>query len=129
MEGRIDPPSSLHRLSAEDLADKARSETCLLAHQDDRLAGCIRCAPLSDRMYVGKMAVEPDLQGRGIGAALMQHVEALARAAGLPMLELQTRIELSENYEAFTQMGFSETGRTAHPGFDRPTSRTMAKPL
>ena len=48
---------------------------------------------------------------------------------GKPALELQTRIELTGNHAAFRRMGFVETARTAHPGFDRPTSITFRKRL
>jgi hypothetical protein len=45
------------------------------------------------------------------------------------VLELQTRVELEENHAAFRAMGFAEAGRTAHPGYDRPTSITFRKDL
>ncbi len=129
MDGRIDPPSSLHRLDAATLAGKARAERCFLAFRDGRLAGCVFCAPREDCLYVGKLAVEPALQGQGIGRALMARAEAEARALGLPVLELQTRVELAESHAAFAAMGFLKTGETAHAGFDRPTSVTMRKAL
>ncbi|TIU28472.1 MAG: GNAT family N-acetyltransferase, partial [Mesorhizobium sp.] len=66
---------------------------------------------------------------RGIGGRLMQAVEDLARRRGKQTIELQTRIELTENHAAFARLGFRETGRTAHEGYDRPTSITMRKVL
>ena len=129
MEGRIDPPSSLHRLDAAGLAAKAGAERCFLAFCGGRLAGCVFCAPRPGCLYVGKLAVDPALQGHGIGRALMARVEAEARVLGLPALELQTRVELVENHAAFAAMGFAKTGETAHPGFARPTSVTMRKAL
>jgi GNAT superfamily N-acetyltransferase len=129
MEGRIDPPSSLNRLDASGLAEKARAERCFLAHAGDRLAGCVFCDARPDCLYIGKLAVEPALQGQRIGRALMARAEAEARALGLPALELQTRIELVENHAAFAALGFVRTGATAHPGYDRPTSVTMRKVL
>jgi ribosomal protein S18 acetylase RimI-like enzyme len=127
MEGRIDPPSSLHRLDAAGLAAKARAGWCLLASRGGRLAGCVFCEPHADCLYVGKLAVEPGLQGQGIGRALLERAEAEAMARGLPALELQTRIELVENLRAFERLGFRRTGETAHPGYGRPTSITMRK--
>ncbi|TIV75630.1 MAG: GNAT family N-acetyltransferase, partial [Mesorhizobium sp.] len=79
--------------------------------------------------YVGKLAVEPELQSQGVGARLMQAVEDLARERGKDAIELQTRIELTANHAAFARLGFRETGRTAHAGYDRPTSITMRKVL
>lgn len=51
----------------------------------------------------------------------------MAREAGKSRLVLQTRVELVENHEAFTRLGFSITAHTAHEGFDRPTSVTMVR--
>lgn len=127
--GRIDPPSSLDRLDPAGLAAKAGAERCFLAFQGDRLAGCLFCEPRADCLYLGKLAVEPELQGRGVGRALMARAEVEARALGPAALELQTRVELVENHAAFGAMGFVRTGESAHPGHVRPTSVTMRKAL
>jgi len=127
MARRIDPPSSLDRLDAAGLAQKAGAEICLLADATDAEGpvGCVFAAPSADVLYIGKLAVAPERKGRGIGRALIAACAAEARARGLPALELQTRIELRENHLAFARMGFVKVGETAHPGFDRPTSITM----
>jgi hypothetical protein len=39
------------------------------------------------------------------------------------------RVELTETHATFRALGFTETGRTAHPGFDRPTSITFRRPV
>lgn len=129
MDGRIDPPSSLHRMDANALAEKAKAEICLLAHDGYRITGCVFCDPRADQLYVGKLAVDPERQGKGIGRALMDRAEAEARHLGLIGLELETRIELVENHRHFAKAGFRKSGETAHPGFGRPTSITMRKPL
>ena len=43
---------------------------------------------LTDQSFVAYMAVEPTHQRSGIGRALLEHVEALARRLGLPYLSL-----------------------------------------
>lgn len=129
MDGRIDPPSSALALTAGSLARKARSETVLLAHLGERLAGCAFLAERGDCIYLGKLAVDPASQGQGIGRALLAAAEDHARRAGKPAIELQTRVELTENHVAFSRLGFRETARTAHAGYRRPTSLTMRKGL
>lgn len=129
MDGIIDPPSSAHLLTADGLAGKARRETGFLAVENGRMAGCVFALERSRDFYVGKLAVEPDLQGQGIGTRLMRAVEDLARERGKDAIELQTRVELTANHAAFARLGFRETGRTAHEGYDRPTSITMRKVL
>jgi predicted N-acetyltransferase YhbS len=129
MNGVVDPPSSAHRLTAEGLRRKAQKETGFLALCDGRIVGCVFVVEREHDCYVGKLAVEPDLQGRGIGRRLVEAAEEFAVSRGKRALELQTRIELTGNHAAFTRLGFRETGRTAHQGYDRPTSITMRKAL
>jgi len=129
MDGIIDPPSSAHLLTAERLKDRARQETGFLALEAGRIVGCIFVLERADDFYVGKLAVEPSLQGQGVGRRLMLAAEHVALSRGKCAIELQTRIELSENHAAFSRLGFRETGRTAHTGYDRPTSITMRKVL
>ena len=129
MEGRIDPPSSLTRMGPETLADKAATETLLLVEQDGRLIGCAFCDPQPPVLYLGKIAVAADARGRGLARAMVVRAEEIARSQGLDALELQTRIELIENHATFARLGFVETGRTCHPGYDRPTSVTMRRPV
>jgi predicted N-acetyltransferase YhbS len=116
MEGRIDPPSSLHALTAAAL-------------QDGGEVWVIGAPPVAGALYLGKLAVEPALQGRGLGRRLVALAEARARELGLPALELQTRVELVENHAAFRAMGFEKVGETAHAGFARATSFTFRKRL
>lgn len=129
MEGRIDPPSSALRLTPQGMAADAARGALLFAELDGRLAGCLFAQPRGDALYLGKLAVRPELQGHGVGRALIEAARAEARARGLAALELQTRIELVENHAAFARMGFVKVGETAHPGFDRPTSVSMRSPL
>ena len=68
-------------------------------------------------------------QLQGLAQALVRHAESRAKLLALAVLELQTRVELTENHAAFRAMGFAETGRTAHEGFDRPTTITFRKPV
>jgi ribosomal protein S18 acetylase RimI-like enzyme len=127
MEGRIDPPSSLHRLTTEGIAEQARTgEVWVIG---DPVAACVFLTVKPGRLYLGKLAVEPAQQGRGYGKALVRLAETRCAALGLPLLELETRVELVENHAVFRKLGFVETGRKAHAGFDRPTSITFAKTL
>jgi predicted GNAT superfamily acetyltransferase len=80
-------------------------------------------------VYVGKLAVEATIRRRGVARRIMEAAEALARASARPFVELETRIELTENHATFAALGFAKVGESAHPGFDRPTSIRMRKPV
>ncbi|HEV7322091.1 MAG TPA: GNAT family N-acetyltransferase [Ensifer sp.] len=129
MDGRIDPPSSAHALDIETLRQKVAEEIAFGASDGDRLVGCVFLKPESDCLYVGKLAVAPDAQGKGIGRMLLAEAEATARALELPALRLLTRVELVENHRAFGACGFVQTGTMCHPGFIRPTAIEMRKLL
>ena len=127
MDGVIDPPSSAHLLTVENLQTKARDELGFAAFLGDRLAGCVFIKEKDDHFYLGKLAVAPAFEGQGIGRRLMEEAEQQAVAGGKPELELQTRIELTRNHAVFEKLGFRKIAETAHPGFDRTTSITMRK--
>ncbi|WP_373356398.1 GNAT family N-acetyltransferase [Pseudoroseicyclus sp. CXY001] len=127
MEGRIDPPSSMHRLDAAALeAQAAEAEVWVIGAP---VRACVILTPRASALYLGKLAVAAEARGQGLARALVQQAEARARALGLPALELQTRVELTENHATFAALGFEEVGRTSHAGFDRPTTILFRKVL
>lgn len=129
MEGRIDPPSSLNRMSPETLREKSAEETLIIVWLDDVVMACGFLKETADAIYLGKLAVREDVRGRGILRKIMAAAEDIAKARSKQALELQTRVELTENHRTFAALGFVQTGTTAHAGYDRPTSITMRKAL
>lgn len=123
MEGVIDPPSSLHRLTPEGIAEQARQGEVWVIGTPP--AACVFFTPKEGALYIGKLAVDPLRQGQGLGRALLDLAETRARVLGLPTLELQTRVELTANHAIFQRLGFVQTAATAHPGYDRPTTLTF----
>ncbi len=127
MEGRIDPPSSVHRLTEADIRAQASAGGLWLIGPAP--VACAFLMPEGDHLYIGKLAVAPAAQRRGHARVLIRAAAGIARAAGLSALQLSTRAELTENHAAFAALGFALTGTTAHPGFDRPTSLVFRKEL
>ena len=129
MEGRIDPPSSLAAMTPDSLRRKAEAETLVTLWDREILAACGYLRDTGRSVYLGKLAVHPDHRGRGLLRRMVAEADAMARALGRPVLELGTRVELTENHATFARLGFAEVARTAHPGYDRPTSVTMERPV
>ena len=130
MDGRIDPPSSLGRMTAETFAQEAREKEVWAIPGPSGGAGpsaCMVLEPRADHLYLGKLAVAGARRGQGLARVMIEHAVDRARALGLPEVRLQTRVELDENHRTFIRLGFVEVGRTAHPGYDRPTSVTFAR--
>ena len=129
MEGRIDPPSSMHRLTLAALSDGARQGEVWAVEDGGRAVACMMLTPRPPVLYLGKLAVAPSHRGQGLARDLALLAERRAAARGLAAVELQSRVELTENHTVFAALGFAVAGETAHPGFDRPTSLTFRKPV
>jgi GNAT superfamily N-acetyltransferase len=129
MEGRIDPPSSLNRMTPDDLREKAGGGHLVLARAGGELVGCAFGSNDGDALYLSKLAVAPGWQRRGILRRMIGLMEDEARRRGLRALSLETRVELTENHATFRALGFGKTQETAHPGYRRPTSFTFRKAL
>jgi ribosomal protein S18 acetylase RimI-like enzyme len=129
MRSRIDPPSSLLAMSPADLATKAVAERLIVASVGGRLIGCVFCRPQAGWLYIGKLAIAPDRQRAGVGRLLIDAARRLAEAAGLDGLELETRIELTENRGTFGHLGFVTVAERSHPGYSTITSLVMRSPL
>lgn len=127
MDGRIDPPSSLHHLSVEQIAKQCDSGEVWGVGQPPR--ACIFFTVKEPALYLGKFAISKELRGQGLARKFIELAERRATALGLSYLELETRIELTENHHAFAALGFVKTGETSHDGYDRVTSILMQKRL
>lgn len=129
MDGRIDPPSSMHRLTAADVTRQAAEGEVWVIGPVDAPKACVFLTPKPPALYIGKLAVTKAERGQGHARALVDMAEARARALALSSLTLQTRIELTENHATFRALGFTQSGETAHPGYERTTSLTFSKPI
>lgn len=127
MDGRIDPPSSVHDLTPDGIAEQARTGEVWVIGRP--AVACLFLTPKPKALYLGKLAVAAPHRGQGLARVLVDLAETRARAMHLPVLELQSRVELVENQATFRALGFVEVGRTAHPGYDRPTSITFRRPV
>jgi GNAT superfamily N-acetyltransferase len=123
MDERIDPPSSVGRLSVEDLSSGGGEVWAIGAPP----LACVVLTPKGQCMYIGKLAVRSEDRGKGLARLLVDYAEFRARQLGHSWLELETRIELTENHRTFEAMGFSELERTSHPGYERVTSITYRR--
>lgn len=126
MEGRIDPPSSLAALTPADLARQA--ETGEVWATGTPPVACLFLTWQPDSLYLHKLATDPAHRGRGHAARLIGLARRRAAARSRRWLTLSSRVELTETHAALAALGFTETARTAHPGFDRPTSITFRSP-
>ncbi len=65
-----------------------------------------------------RMRVQPELQGRGLGRALLQHLLRRARELGFTELHLDTTERQTAAMSLYRSVGFEECGRGVLYGFD-----------
>jgi ribosomal protein S18 acetylase RimI-like enzyme len=115
--------SETERSIAEALGKGAGS----VAEAGALLVGSVLWHPEDDGLYLGRLAVKPGWQRRGIARALVESAIAAARAAHLRRVTLNVRILLPDNIALFESLGFTRTEARAHPGMDHPTYYVMVR--
>lgn len=125
MDSRINPPSSMHRLTLADIA--AKCETGEVWSMGNPVRACVMMTLKEDSLYLSKLAVAETARRTGYARHLVHLAEWRAIVLGKPYLELQTRIELTENHVAFTKLGFEKIGEGSHEGYEKPTYLCMRK--
>ena len=105
-------------MDADHAGDVAAGRVSVL-EVEGRVAGAIVLVPERDHLLVASVAVVPDLQGHGHGAALMRFAEQWARALGLPEIRLYTHVRMTQNLEFYPRLGYEETERRTQRGFPR----------
>ena len=103
----------------DDYANLINSEVVYVASLDDRLVGLIVMWPKEDHLYIDNVAVLPEAQGAGVGAALLSFADAQAQRAGLNEIRLYTNEKMTENIQYYPQKGYRETHRASDAGYQR----------
>jgi len=107
--------SSLVELSYEKLLEFifAQSHTSLIAEGEGRPLGFLLLldslpdeVSMAPQAFVAYMAVEPDAQRRGIGRALLNAAEGLARERGLPTIAMMVTESNVPALDLYTSSGY-----------------------
>lgn len=96
----------------QDELEKEKSNIHIVAYEDERMLGCcmlVEEEPQTVRLR--QMAVMNDLQGKGIGKALMQFAENIARDRGYKRITMHARKNALGFYE---KMGYRKIGTEFH---------------
>ncbi len=103
----------------EDYAAAIARATVLVAIEAGAIAGVIVLSEQGDHLLIENVAVEPVHQHAGIGRALLNRAEAIARERGLAELRLYTNEAMERNLRLYPRLGYRETGRRPGAGFRR----------
>ena len=116
------PPQPMLRNYNDVIADHPVYLACV----DDKLVGVLVLSQGVDGFSLDIVAVDPRIQGRGIGKQLVQFAEAQARAGGADSIHLFTNALMVENQAFYSRLGYTKYARRIEEGYDRVFFR---KPL
>lgn len=110
--------------------DELRAELAecggFVARADGRLVGAIRTRETPELLLIGRIAIAPDMQGEGIGRALLAAVEA---ASDAPEAELFTGNLSEANLRLYQDCGYVESERVPEgDGFEQVFLRKRLRP-
>jgi len=105
----------------------------LLLEDAASLLGCVYVEQRSHRGYVGLLAVEPQMQMKGLGRRLMAAAEQYLNEAGCQGVDLRIISARPELLRFYSKLGYAETGISPMP-VDAPLKMAchfihLSKPL
>ena len=89
----------------------ASGNTLTVLTVDGVTSGIAAVMHVLDESELLEIAVQPAMQGRGYGKALLAHAIALARRNGAVRMFLEVRDSTARALKLYTSLGFEETGR------------------
>lgn len=100
----------------------------LVCEEDDQLEACVYLEQKDTVLYLGMLTVRPHLQGKGIGALLLQAAEEKAAALGCTAIQMTVITERKSLIDYYTRKGFADTGER-QPFPDDPAFGIPKQPL
>ena len=129
--GALYTPDQRHGLRIEQLFEP--NIRFFLAYSDGALAGCGGVAFFAGYAEVKRMYTREAMRGRGVAKAILARLEQEARAAGMPLLRLETGTKQDAAIGLYERCGFRRRGAFGHyaelPPHRVETSIFYEKPL
>lgn len=89
---------------------QAAGSVFLVFEQEDQLQGCMNLQKHGMKLYLGMFAVNPDLQGSGIGKKLLQQADTHAREQGCTSVYMKVISIRTELIQWYQRHGYQDTG-------------------
>jgi GNAT superfamily N-acetyltransferase len=111
-----DPDMPALTQSLKELESELADNLGCVALVGERVVGAARARASADVLLVGRVAIAPDMQGEGLGSALLEAVEGRGRANGCRVAELFTGSLSEANLRLYTKLGYRESERVEQGG-------------
>jgi ribosomal protein S18 acetylase RimI-like enzyme len=102
------------RPMTDDYAQVVQTHRVTVAERGGEIVGLIVLALDDTEVTIDNVAVHPAQQGTGVGRALLEHAEEVARREGFRRLHLYTHERMTENLALYGRIGYVEYERRRH---------------
>jgi ribosomal protein S18 acetylase RimI-like enzyme len=82
----------------------------LIKSMNDQLQACINIQQHGNKIYLGMFAVQPDLQGKGVGKTMLQAADEYAKSRGCSAIYMSVISVRKELIAWYNRQGFLPTG-------------------
>lgn len=113
----------------QNYGDRVEQGEVFVLEEDGQVHGSIVIEDQITESLIYSVVVAPSQQGRGLGQALLEFAEDLARSMDHTQLRLCTGDKMARNLIIYQKFGFRETGREDLNLENSPTIVWMAKSL
>ena len=104
------------RPMTDDYAQVVRTHRVIVAERDAEIVGLLVLGTDDEGFYIDNVAVDPSVQGGGVGRALLERAESEARDAGFESIYLYTHELMAENLALYARIGYLEFDRRLKDG-------------
>jgi ribosomal protein S18 acetylase RimI-like enzyme len=102
------------RPMTDDYAEVVKTCRVTLAELTGEIVGLIVLELSEHGTTIDNVAVDPAHQKTGVGRALLEHAEDVAREAGHNTISLYTHERMTENLALYSRIGYREYARRQH---------------
>jgi ribosomal protein S18 acetylase RimI-like enzyme len=102
------------RPMTDDYAEVVRTRRVTVAERGGEIVALVVLGVDEEGFLIDNVAVDPSLQGTGVGRALLEYAEGAAREAGFDSIYLYTHERMAENLALYARIGYVEYDRRPH---------------
>ena len=107
----------------QDYSNVIRTSQVHVAEQEGRIVGVLELLVTDEGFLLDSIAVDPSVQGSGVGRQLFQFAESEAKRQGFESIYLMTNEKMTENQALYARIGYVLFDRQVVRGYSRVLMR------